>query len=913
MKYNKLLFQAIMKEDREEFFVEVGRGKLKRWKALPKFEILSPKLASGDTEQIYLCKEKATEKICIAKVMPSNLSASHHEVSPQIDKLTETLSALNVTPCIVGPRVRTENNIYSFLELCNCGSLAFQLQSQETFSESIIREVVKGMISLLDILHKNSYLHLRLDPSHILIHKESPGFFIYRLIGMQYVVDISKGVPKENIWTVGYNAPESISKVNYGFPSNIWSFGIIIYQMIVGKIPSEIDEMYVNKIRANDGVTFPRNVKISKELIDLIQRCLIYNPNERINLADIKNHPFVLEKSLDTSYQEIQASFIDINPKTGLSDNELLDLAKEDLGKLLEYLLSRNIGTETNFKVIKRDNLFPYKPLSDLPFAYGGFSELYQCENSETGEMVVRKVLNMGENNDVKAIELMISEVEIMLALKESTFTLELIDYFIYENNLNLIIEYCNGGNLHDYVKEVTKGKKLLPLDELSLIAWSIASGLYKMHSLKMMHRDIKPQNVLVIKDGERLSDVKLSDYGFGKKVDLKQSLVGHTILGTDDYFAPEMIEAIKQMTLGDEEVAGYDEKVDVWSYGILLYFLLFGKTPYESSGGGLGVVEKEDFKYPSYSPKYKPYVELIKKCLTLKPKDRPGFKEILKDPFLNTFYFQTRTSMSPYKLEKVISERGSTKVYEGKKKKDLYAIKVISIQAVDKEKIAIEASTLLKVYNCKNVVHLHDHFVYNNTLYLVMDHYAGGDLKKYIFERERKKKPLTSNEQIFVAFEILKGMKAIHSRNIIHRDICPENIVIKINAKSQEITSLALCDLGVSKVLSPDEGTTTVIGTYRSPELAHAYFKGEYGVATDIWSFGMTLYFILFGLDAHFVSGFSLSKLCNEGVMPLDEKKVPLVAKGLIEMMMSCLKKDPNERPSATTLLKNSIFSQAK
>jgi serine/threonine protein kinase len=623
------------------------------------------------------------------------------------------------------------------------------------------------------------------------------------------------------------------------------------------------------------------------------------------------NHPFVLGETLTVGGVKTGVSFIDYYKGEDLSESVLLGIVKRDMGEALEYLLSKNKDSNTNFKVIKRDNLSPYVPLSDVPFAYGGFSELYLCKNSETGEVVVRKVLKMGGNNDVKEIELMISEVEIMLTIKESAFTLELMEYFIFENKLNLIIQYCNGGNLYDYTVEAIKHNKLLPLNELNLIAWSIACGLYNMHSLRMMHRDIKPQNVLVIKDGEKLIDVKLSDYGFGKKVDLQQSLRGSTILGTNDYFAPEMIEAIKQLMMGDAKIAKYDEKVDVWSYGILLYFLLFGKTPRESPVGGFGVVQKQDIKYPAYPPEYKPYVDLVNKCLTVKSKDRPGFKEILKDPFLNTFYFQARTSMSPYTLGKLIAEGRHTKVYEGKKKKNMYAMKVLNLQTFNQKQVADEASTLLKAFSCKNVVHLYDHFLYKNTLYFVLDYYSGGNLKKYIFEREKNSKPLTPKEQISVAFEILKGIKAIHSRNIVHRDICPENIVINTDTKHETITSLALCDLGFSKVLLPDEGTETIIGTYRSPELSRAHIKGEYGTKTDIWSFGMTLYFIMFGMDMFFANGFSLSELYNEGVVPLNEKRLPLVVKELIEVMMSCFKVDPDERPSAASLLKNSIFIQ--
>ena len=174
-------------------------------------------------------------------------------------------------------------------------------------------------------------------------------------------------------------------------------------------------------------------------------------------------------------------------------------------------------------------------------------------------------------------------EIEIMLTLKTSAFTIELIEYFLYKNNLNIILEFANGGDLHDYAKKFHE-KKPIPLSEHNLIAWNIGCGLNEMHNLKMMHRDIKPNNILIIKNSDDdkgcLVDIKLCDYGLGKKVEAEKMIEGVTVLGTKHYAAPEIDECKEHTEQG--KISHYDEKVDVWSYGILLYYMIFRFTPLE-------------------------------------------------------------------------------------------------------------------------------------------------------------------------------------------------------------------------------------------------------------------------------------------------------------------------------------------
>jgi serine/threonine protein kinase len=149
----------------------------------------------------------------------------------------------------------------------------------------------------------------------------------------------------------------------------------------------------------------------------------------------------------------------------------------------------------------------------------GGFSEVYRCKHKGTNEVFILKKIKTDAMAEAKIPLLLLGEIEIMITLRESPFSIELVDYFVYANDLYLVCEYCNGGDLDDYVRKYRiKEQKTLSLEELKLIAWNIACGLRDMHKQNLIHRDVKPKNILLIKakgnSAKNILDVKMCDFG---------------------------------------------------------------------------------------------------------------------------------------------------------------------------------------------------------------------------------------------------------------------------------------------------------------------------------------------------------------------------------------------------------------
>ena len=92
------------------------------------------------------------------------------------------------------------------------------------------------------------------------------------------------------------------------------------------------------------------------------------------------------------------------------------------------------------------------------------------------------------------------------------------------------------------------------------------------MHNKNIVHRDIKPENILLSSKDINNLDVKITDFGFAKCFDPDDFEGFEEILGSPVYMAPEIVKKLK-----------YDEKVDIWSLGVMLYIILIGKTPFSA------------------------------------------------------------------------------------------------------------------------------------------------------------------------------------------------------------------------------------------------------------------------------------------------------------------------------------------
>lgn len=200
------------------------------------------------------------------------------------------------------------------------------------------------------------------------------------------------------------------------------------------------------------------------------------------------------------------------------------------------------------------------------------------------------------------------------------------------------------------------------------------------------------------------------------------------------------------------------------------------------------------------------------------------------------------------YAIGKEIGKGAFGQVLLGVNKKDLseVAIKLINkrdIHYSDLEYLSweIDIFYFLQKQNNKNIIKAYEKFEDSNYIYLCYEYIPNGNLSLY-----RKTHRLRYKVIAHLGRQLLNGIDYLHSYGIIHRDIKPENILVKEDPHSGEIT-LKIIDFGLSKIITSNEKAHEACGSliYIAPEVL---FKKKYKFTGDIWSFGMTMYYLLVG-----------------------------------------------------------------
>jgi len=191
------------------------------------------------------------------------------------------------------------------------------------------------------------------------------------------------------------------------------------------------------------------------------------------------------------------------------------------------------------------------------------------------------------------------------------------------------------------------------------------------------------------------------------------------------------------------------------------------------------------------------------------------------------------------YTIIKEIGKGGFGKVYKVINENKEYALKKIPLSnEKDDEKIKNEAKILSSINN-EHIVKYYDSYQDKEYFYILMEYCDGMDLRQLIDKHKEEKKPINEILIYNIVLDICLGIKEIHKKNIIHRDLNPKNIFKLKNNK------IKIGDFGISKQLDKNKKyASTQAGTfeYNPPE----FFKGKYTNKIDIWSFGCIVYELL-------------------------------------------------------------------
>ena len=262
-----------------------------------------------------------------------------------------------------------------------------------------------------------------------------------------------------------------------------------------------------------------------------------------------------------------------------------------------------------------------YRVLEEI--GAGGMGVVYKAEDTKLGRLVALKFLPATLATDASALERFQREARAASALNHPNIcTIYAIEE--YQGHAFIAMEYLDGMTLKDYIL-----KHPLDIDDISKLAIQIAEALSAAHSRGVVHRDVKPGNIIVSASGP----VKVLDFGLAKLVDSQAGNVctrslteSHTVTGTLPYMSPEQLRG--------REV---DSRTDIYALGVVLYEMATGRRPFAAEIAPQlidDILNSPPGLPRQVNPKISPKLEeIILKCLEKDPDDRyQSAKEIAVD-----------------------------------------------------------------------------------------------------------------------------------------------------------------------------------------------------------------------------------------------------------------------------------------
>ncbi|XP_053557842.1 serine/threonine-protein kinase ULK1 [Bombina bombina] len=268
---------------------------------------------------------------------------------------------------------------------------------------------------------------------------------------------------------------------------------------------------------------------------------------------------------------------------------------------------------------------------------HGAFAVVFKGRHKEKQDLEVA-VKCINKKNLAKSQTLLGKEIKILKELKHENIV-ALYDFQELANSVYLVMEYCNGGDLADYLHTM----RTLSEDTTRIFLQQIAGAMKMLHSKGIIHRDLKPQNILLSCSGGRKSNpnsirIKIADFGFARY--LQNNMMAATLCGSPMYMAPEVIMS-----------QHYDAKADLWSIGTIIFQCLTGKAPFQaSSPQDLRLFyEKNKNLTPNIPRETSCHLkQLLLGLLQRNQKDRMDFDDFFHHPFLDAGSSMKKSSPVP-------------------------------------------------------------------------------------------------------------------------------------------------------------------------------------------------------------------------------------------------------------------------
>ena len=352
---------------------------------------------------------------------------------------------------------------------------------------------------------------------------------------------------------------------------------------------------------------------------------------------------------------------------------------------------------------------------------HGSFGRVYLGEDSKTKELYAIKRVDKRQLQQSQYLEKAFwKEVEIMRKI-QSPYSVKLYNVLPSLHYYNMVEELCDG----DLYTELMKRPNGFSTEEVRRIMIQLNDAFAQMQKHKIVHRDLKVQNILIKYTTRPEFDVKLGDYGFSKEL---SDDITATKLGTPATMAPEILMN-----------RAYTSKADLWSIGVIIYHLLFKDLPFKGRNEGMILQNILHNNIPR-NPTDQLLNDLIHRLLVVDPRERITWKDYFAHPFFGN---TPRYIEVPEQEEKIDNEL--LKQYTvisafntGLKENEYYKCYICKDVNKNTQVFMKEYSNLYVnkfPYQYKKEIDLFKTFGNNNKVLKYLDSFSEGEKSYVIFE----------------------------------------------------------------------------------------------------------------------------------------------------------------------------------
>jgi tRNA A-37 threonylcarbamoyl transferase component Bud32/Ca2+-binding EF-hand superfamily protein len=354
------------------------------------------------------------------------------------------------------------------------------------------------------------------------------------------------------------------------------------------------------------------SLKIKKYWLVLIGKDIYYYKNEK--------------KDEMLGMHNLSGCFVKENGEKKLADEKMYSISVIFTGKIRNYYCydkSSALKWSNSLKqAIGYSNFFDfYEMLDDI--GEGKFGLVKLGVHKKTKERVAIKIIKKESMQNAADVELVKSEIDIMKLCRHPNIV-KLLDHFENAEYIFIVMEHLTGGDLGEYL---TKNRFNVTEKRAGQIMFQIASGIKYLHQYGVLHRDLKPENIMLTEASDR-GVIKVMDFGLSKIMGPDERVADG--FGTLSFVAPEVL--IRQP---------YGKQIDIWSLGVILYYMLSGTLPFDDENDNEEVIAKMtvfvEVQFPSkkWSKNSKEVIDIISKCLIKDPTNRITIDEFLNHPWI--------------------------------------------------------------------------------------------------------------------------------------------------------------------------------------------------------------------------------------------------------------------------------------